>query len=382
MLEDLGSDTVEWRANYDATLEEPIVLPSRIPQLLMNGSTGIAVGMATNIPPHNLREIIAALVALIDDPKLAVKDLVKHIKGPDFPTGGEILNAKKEIREIYETGQGAIRLRGEYKVETQARGKKVIVVTSIPYTVNKSTMVEEIANEIIARKLPLIVDVRDESTTDVRVVLELKTDASPEAAMAYLYKHTGLQRTSTKTSRVSADDESRRRLAFARHAPRPLPTLPRPPHGGVTQRLEHEKKKLLERLHPPALPDLRRPRRRDPHHPEVESRADAAEAHEALRLGPNPGDAVLEIRLYQLARLEIEKIRAEMAEKRKRLQGRGAAREAKSAEIDPPTSCGSTKNSATSVARASSLPARSSSTIPRPTSCTRTRRSCSRATAG
>ncbi len=193
MLEDIAADTVPFRANYDSTLDEPIVLPSAIPQLLMNGSTGIAVGMATNIPPHNLREIIAALVALIDDPKLAVKDLVKHIKGPDFPTGGEILSSKKEIREIYETGSGAIRLRGEYKVETQARGKKVIVVTSIPYTVNKSTMVEEIANEIIARKLPLIVDVRDESTTDVRVVLELKPDASPEAAMAYLYKHTGLQ---------------------------------------------------------------------------------------------------------------------------------------------------------------------------------------------
>ncbi len=104
MLDDLGHDTVPFRANYDSTLDEPIVLPSAIPQLLMNGSTGIAVGMATNIPPHNLREIIAALVALIDDPKLDVKDLVKHIKGPDFPTGGEILNGKKEIREIYETG--------------------------------------------------------------------------------------------------------------------------------------------------------------------------------------------------------------------------------------------------------------------------------------
>jgi DNA gyrase subunit A len=146
MLADLGAETVAFRANYDATLEEPIVLPSAIPQLLMNGSTGIAVGMATNIPPHNLREIVAALLAMIDDPDLDVKALVKHLKGPDFPTGGELLNSKREIREIYETGQGAIRLRGEYTVEELPRGKRQAVVTSIPYTVNKATLVEEIAN--------------------------------------------------------------------------------------------------------------------------------------------------------------------------------------------------------------------------------------------
>src|SRR5689334_1167708 len=137
MLEDLGADTVPFRATFDAMLDEPIVLPSAIPQLLMNGSTGIAVGMATNIPPHNLKEIVAALTAMIDDPDIAVKDLLKHVKGPDFATGGEILNSKRELREIYETGQGPIRLRGEYEVETLARGKRQIVVTSIPYTVNK-----------------------------------------------------------------------------------------------------------------------------------------------------------------------------------------------------------------------------------------------------
>src|SRR5215470_3871865 len=114
MLEDLGAETVPLRATFDAMLEEPTVLPSAIPQLLMNGSTGIAVGMATNIPPHNLREVVAALTAMIDDPDVDVKGLLKHVKGPDFPTGGEILNSKKELREIYESGQGAIRLRGEY----------------------------------------------------------------------------------------------------------------------------------------------------------------------------------------------------------------------------------------------------------------------------
>src|SRR5215813_14546581 len=168
MLSDLGADTVAFRANYDATQEEPIVLPSAIPQLLMNGSTGIAVGMATNIPPHNLREIVAALVAMIEEPDIDVKGLLKHVKGPDFPTGGEILSSRRELREIYETGQGPVRVRGEYAVETLPRGKRQIVVVSIPYTVNKAELVEQIAQQIVSRKLPQIVDVRDESTSDVR----------------------------------------------------------------------------------------------------------------------------------------------------------------------------------------------------------------------
>ena len=324
MLEDLGADTVPFRANYDATLDEPIVLPAAIPQLLMNGSTGIAVGMATNVPPHNLREIVAALAALIDDPKLAVKDLVKHIKGPDFPTGGEILNSKKEIRDIYETGQGAVRLRGEYKVESLPRGKRQIVVTSIPYTVNKSALVEAIAAEIVARKLPLVVDVRDESTTDVRIVLELKPEASPEAAMAYLYKHTALQTNFNvnltclkptanpavgQPARVTLYELCREFLDFRMLV--------------VTRRLEHEQKKLLERLHilealariyddlDAAIRIIRR----------SESRADAAaKLRQHFDLDQIQADAVLEIRLYQLAKLEIEKIRAEMAEKKKRLR--------------------------------------------------------------
>src|SRR5436853_3003447 len=141
MLADLGAGTVTLRANYDATLEEPTVLPTAIPQLLMNGSTGIAVGMATNIPPHNLREVVAALTAMVDEPEIDVKGLLKHVKGPDFPTGGEILNGKRELRQIYESGQGAVRLRRQYTIESLPRGKRQIVVTSIPYTVNKSELV-------------------------------------------------------------------------------------------------------------------------------------------------------------------------------------------------------------------------------------------------
>src|SRR6266436_4075104 len=162
MLGDLGAETVPLRATFDAMLEEPTVLPSAIPQLLMNGSTGIAVGMATNIPPHNLSEVVAALTAMIDEPDLDVKGLLKHVKGPDFPTGGEILNTKKELRDIYESGQGAVRLRGQYRVESLPRGKRQIVVTSIPYTVNKAELVEQVAQEIMARKLPQVLDVRDE----------------------------------------------------------------------------------------------------------------------------------------------------------------------------------------------------------------------------
>ncbi len=324
MLGDLGAETVPFRANYDATLDEPTTLPSAIPQLLMNGSTGIAVGMATNIPPHNLREIIAALTAMIDDAKIDVKGLVKHIKGPDFPTGGAILNSKAEIRQIYEKGQGPVRVRAEYTVEKLPRDKQQIVVTSVPYATNKSELIEAIAREIISRKLPQIVDVRDESTDDVRVVLEMKPDTSPEVAMAYLYKHTGLQANFNvnltclvptdkaaigQPARVNLRDLCRHFLDFRMVV--------------VTRRLEHERRKLKERLHildalakiyvdiDKAIRIIRK----------AESRADAAKKlMAAFKLDQVQADAILEIRLYQLARLEIEKILAERKAKRTRLK--------------------------------------------------------------
>jgi DNA gyrase subunit A len=290
----------------------------------MNGSTGIAVGMATNIPPHNLREVVAALTALIDEPDLDVKGLLKHVKGPDFPTGGEILNSKKELREIYETGQGAIRLRGEYKVEPGVRGKRLVVVTSIPYTVNKAQLVEQVAELIVSRKLPQVIDVRDESTADVRIVLELKAEASSEAAMAYLYKHTALQTNFNvnltalvptanpavgQPARLTLRDLCRHFLDFRLQV--------------VTRRLEHEKRQLEARIHildalARIYDDLDRAiriiRRSD-------SRATAAkELRAAFKLDAVQVDAILDMRLYQLARLEIEKILAERAEKKKRLR--------------------------------------------------------------
>jgi DNA gyrase subunit A len=324
LLEDLAADTVPFRATFDAMLDEPIVLPGAVPQLLMNGSTGIAVGMATNIPPHNLKEIVAALTALIDDPDAGVKDLLKHVKGPDFPTGGEVLNSKRELREIYESGQGPIRLRGEYEIETLARGKRQVVVTSIPYTVNKAELVEAIANEIIARKLPLVTDVRDESTSDVRIVLELKAEASAEAAMAYLYKHTALQTNFNvnltclvPTSNPAVGQPARVTLRdLCRHFLDHRMVV-------VTRRLEHEKKKLLERLHildalAKIYDDLDRAIRIIR---KADSRQDAAQGlMKAFDLDQVQADAILEIRLYQLARLEISKILEERAAKRARLK--------------------------------------------------------------
>ena len=193
LLDELSKKTVDYRPNYDGTCFEPVVLPARLPQLLMNGTTGIAVGMATNIPPHNLGELINALTLLIDDPDASLPELLKHIKGPDFPTDGLILNSKEELLTIYETGQGPIFLRGEWRREEMRRGSQIIIITSIPYAVNKAKLVEEIGKLVADRKLPPLIDVRDESTDVVRIVLELKKDADPEVVMAYLFKHTSLQ---------------------------------------------------------------------------------------------------------------------------------------------------------------------------------------------
>ncbi len=193
LLRELDQKTVPYRPNYDGTTTEPQVLPARYPNLLVNGSTGIAVGMATNIPPHNLGEVTGALIALIDDRELTIVNLMKYVQGPDFPTGGQLLNTKPELRAIYEAGSGALRVRGEYKLEEKKRGGTDIVITSIPYGLTKASVVEKIAEVILSRKLPYLLDVRDESTTDVRIVMEIKKDADPQIVMAYLYKHTPLQ---------------------------------------------------------------------------------------------------------------------------------------------------------------------------------------------
>ena len=326
LLQDLRHDTVEFRDNYDATQREPVVLSAALPQLLMNGSTGIAVGMATNIPPHNLGELVAALTALIENPRLQTKELCKFITGPDLPTGGEILNTRQEIRAIYETGLGPIRIRSQYTTEGPPRHQRV-VITSIPYATNKATIVEEIAQHIRTRRLPQAVDVRDESTDTVRIVVEMKSGASLEAVMAYLFRHTSLQinfnvnlTALVPTATAGIGQPARLTLReLCRHFVDFRRTV-------VTRRLKHELGELRTRLHILAgfrklLDRLDRAIRLIR---ESESRAEAQRSLiRAFRLDEPQATAILETRLYQLARLEIDRIRKEQRGK-----------EARSAEIE------------------------------------------------
>jgi DNA gyrase subunit A len=202
MLRDIDADTVEFGPNYDESRQEPLVLPSRFPNLLVNGSAGIAVGMATNIPPHNLQETIDAVVAYIDDPQIDVKGLTRHIKGPDFPTGGMIVG-RGGIREAYETGRGRVVIRGRAHIEPLRQGKEAIIVTEMPYQVAKgdgrgdeSGLIKKIAEQVHNGRLKEISDLRDESDrTGIRLVIELKRDAIPKVVLNKLYKHTPLQTT-------------------------------------------------------------------------------------------------------------------------------------------------------------------------------------------
>ena len=322
ILTEIDQNTVPFRPNYDGTRTEPVVLPSRIPNLLINGATGIAVGMATNIPPHNLGEVCTALVKLLDDPDLSSVRLCKWIKGPDFPTGGEMLNSPDEIKEIYKTGSGAIRLRGTWEMGPESRGSKIVYVTSIPYTVNKSTLVERIGEIAAGRKLPPLLDVKDVSTDDVRISLELKRDADEKMVMAYLFKHTPLQTNFIVNLTCLIPTEN--------------PEVGRPERldlhsilwhflhfrlDVVTRRLEHELEALRKRIHIlegfekvfDALDEILKIVRKS------DGKADAAKQIMAkYGLDAEQTDAILELKLYRLAKLEILIIRKELEEKRRR----------------------------------------------------------------
>jgi DNA gyrase subunit A len=198
MLRDIDMDTVDFAPNYDGRKQEPLVLPSRFPNLLVNGAAGIAVGMATNIPPHNLREVTDAVVAFIDDPDVTVEALMRHVKGPDFPTGGTILG-RQGIRDAYETGRGRVRVRARAHTEPLTQGKEAIVVTELPYQVKKGGeggLIQKIAQLVNDKKIPDITDLRDESDRHgMRLVIELKRDALPKVVLNNLYKHTPMQST-------------------------------------------------------------------------------------------------------------------------------------------------------------------------------------------
>ena len=194
LLRDLGKNTVNFRPNYDNTEKEPVVLPAAVPNLLLNGTLGIAVGMATNIPPHNFREVSDAVMHLIDNPKSTTEDLLKFVKGPDFPTGCIAFN-QQDIAQAYATGRGGVVVRGEAEVIENGKNGMQIIITSIPYRVNKSNLITKIAELVHTKKLEGIKGLRDESTTDIRIAIDLKGTAHPQSVLNYIYKHTQLEET-------------------------------------------------------------------------------------------------------------------------------------------------------------------------------------------
>ena len=319
VLGDIGEQTVALRDNFDQTVKEPVVLPSRVPNLLINGASGIAVGMATAIPPHNLGEIVKGLCVLLDDPEAPEAKILSLIKGPDFPTGCSLINSKDELREIYRTGRGAVRMRADYEIEDLPRGKRQIVVTSIPYAVDKSDLVVKIADLIIGAKVPQLEDVRDESTDKVRIVIELASDADDQAAMAYLFKHTTLQTNFNVNLTALVPTENpltcRPVLLSLRQMLLEFATF----RIEVTRaKLEYEKQKLKERIHllegiiliydylDEAIEIVRRSK----------GRGDAADAlRKRFSLSEVQSLFIVDLRIYQLAQTAIEEVRQELAEK-------------------------------------------------------------------
>ena len=195
LLADIGKDTIDYRKNFDESLDEPVVLPAKLPNLLLNGANGIAVGMATNIPPHNLGEVVDGIVALIDNPEISIDELIGYIKGPDFPTGG-IINGRQGIYDAYRTGRGKLIVAGRVEIEKAKNGKESIIVTELPYQVNKSRFIERIANLVKQKRLTGISDLRDETDRDgIRIVIELKKGEESELVLNNLYKFTDLQNT-------------------------------------------------------------------------------------------------------------------------------------------------------------------------------------------
>jgi DNA gyrase subunit A len=315
MLEDIDKNTVDFQPNFDDQREEPTVLPSKLPNLLVNGSSGIAVGMATNIPPHNLREVVGAITELVKNPEATVDDLTQHIKGPDFPTGGYIYGMQG-IREAYETGRGRIIMRARVAIEENERtGRNAIIITELPYQVNKANLNLAIAELAMEKKIEGISGVRDESDRDgMRLVVELKRDAIGQVVLNQLYKHTAMQSTFGVIN-----------LALVNGAPKVMPLKEMLQHF-----IEHRHRIIVRRTEF----DLAEYKKRE-HILEglkiavdnideviaiIRSSADTGEADRRLRerfkFSEAQSDAILNMRLAKLTGLEIEKLEAELAEVR------------------------------------------------------------------
>jgi DNA gyrase subunit A len=312
ILADLEKETVDFMDNYDATRQEPVVLPGKFPNLICNGSSGIAVGMATNIPPHNLGEIAEAIVEVIDNPECPNEDLIDIVPGPDFPTGG-IINGREGIRQAYLTGKGHILVRAKVMVEHMSNNKDAIVVNEIPYQVNKSNLLEKIADLVHDKKIEGISDLRDESDRDgMRIVIELKRDQQPEIILNQLYKHTTMQITfSANMLGLDHGVPKSMRLkellvAFVDHR-----------HEVIVRRTKHDLRKAEERAHilegyRIALDNI------DAVIALIKKSKDTPTAHAGLmkkfKLSDRQATAILEMRLQRLTGLERDKIEKEYLE--------------------------------------------------------------------
>jgi DNA gyrase subunit A len=311
LLQDIEKETIDWRPNYDGSLKEPTVLPAVVPNILLNGTLGIAVGMATNIPPHNLTEVCGALTHLIDNKDATVEDLMQFVTGPDFPMGAVAFN-KKDLLHAYTTGRGGVVVRGNAEIVEDKKGNFQIVITSIPYRVNKADMIVRIADLVRDKKLEGIRGLRDESTRDIRVVVELKTGAHPQKVLNYLYKHTALEDTFHFNMVVLVDG-----------VPQTLSLK-----GILEEFIKHRKDVVRRRTEF----DLAAARAREhillglkkalDHIDEIikliRASADVPTAHKNLmakfKFSELQATAILEMRLQKLANLERKKIEEELAE--------------------------------------------------------------------
>ena len=246
MLRDIDKDTVDWDPNFDETRKEPRVLPSRIPQLLVNGSSGIAVGMATNIPPHNLREVIGAAVEVLDNPDATLDDLMRHVHGPDFPTKG-IIMGRAGIRAAYATGRGKVTIRARTEFEEHGQNRIRIIVNELPYQVNKKMLIKNIAEQVKDKRLDDISDLRDESDRNgMRIVIELKRDANPQVALNKLFAQTQLQSTFSIINLALVDNQRQPKILSLRHILDEYLTFQ---EEVITRRTKYDLRKARERAH-------------------------------------------------------------------------------------------------------------------------------------
>jgi DNA gyrase subunit A len=316
MLKDLEKNTVDYRLNYDSSRKEPSVLPAKVPNLLVNGTVGIAVGMATNMPPHNLSEVIDATAHLVDNPDATVEDLLQFIQGPDFPTGGIVYNIET-LKQAYLTGRGSVVVRGKAEIEEMKNGKYRIRISEIPYQVNKSTMIEKMARLVTDKVIQGISDIRDESDRDgIRIIIELKKDSYPQKVLNQLFKHTDLQNSFGYNTIALADGKQPRLLnlkefieIFIDHR-----------REVITRRVTFERDKAKERAH--ILEGLKKALDNIDKVIETIKKSQTKEiAKESLvkqfKLSEIQADAILQMRLQTLAGLERKKIEDELKEKLK-----------------------------------------------------------------